>query len=71
MPTGKSDLVIVRADIEHETEKAYLVKSGSDKEAWLPKSQVEATHVKGATYDFEMPHWLAYNKELLDDAEAM
>jgi len=60
MVTGKSDLVDVEAVLVHETEKAYLVDSGSGDKIWLPKSLVE--------YDdgtFTMPEWLAMEKGLI------
>lgn len=38
--TGRSDLVDIKAELIHETEKAYLINDG-DREVWIPKSQVE------------------------------
>ena len=61
--TGESDLVKITADLKHETERAYLLDDGTTKE-WVPKSQCvdEPELVKGSTFIFEMPEWLAHEK---------
>ncbi len=50
----KHDIMEIAADLRYETDKAYLLYDG-DKEAWLPKSQVENNN----DGTFSMPEWLA------------
>lgn len=56
----KSDgdkVVVIKATVVHETEKAYRLNDGT-KEVWVPKSEVEQ-------YDdgtFGMPEWLRHKK---------
>ena len=51
-------------EIEHETEKAYLVSDGENK-IWLPKSQVEVIKELKEGAEFEIPEWLAKDKGLV------
>jgi len=61
--TNESDLIKITADLKHETERAYLIDDGSTRE-WVAKSLVgdEPELVKGSTFVFEMPEWLAHEK---------
>lgn len=63
MTSGRSDLVDIEAKLVHQTEKAYLLKVG-DREAWVPKSQVE----DNGDGTFTMPEELAVEKEIEDGA---
>lgn len=56
---------IVSGLIDHETEKAFLVKDGRD-EAWLPKSVIRVYRLAGAN-EIEIPqHGLADYEEAAD-----
>lgn len=59
MTSGKSTLVDITCEIQHETEKALLIFDGKRK-AWLPKSATEVTE-NGVT----VPEWLAQEKDLI------
>jgi hypothetical protein len=53
------------AEIKFETQAALLLSDG-DNEFWIPKSQiVEKEKVKGHDYRFEIPEWLAREKEII------
>lgn len=56
-PPHKSSLVDIAVEVRHETAAAYLLFDG-DKEAWLPKSQVE----NNGDGTFAMPEWLAVER---------
>ena len=51
-------------ELKTERKAAYLFTDGID-EFWLPKSQVEAVHVKDKEYNVFVPEWLAKEKELI------
>jgi hypothetical protein len=50
----------VRAQIRHETEKAYLLQNDFSKKVWVPKSSVE----DNGDGTFTMPEWLIMEKEI-------
>lgn len=53
------------ADMERETDLAYLFSDGINK-FWLPKSQViEIDQVGTMTYKIIIPEWLAIKKEII------
>jgi hypothetical protein len=54
--------VDVTADLVHETEKAYLLRSDTGDEAWVPKAAVEYDRAEGV---FTMPRRLAEEKGLV------
>lgn len=54
----RSDLVDVDADLIHETEKAYLIDDGKQRD-WVPKAVVEWDKEAGT---FAMPLRLAMQK---------
>lgn len=54
---GNSDLVDIRAELRHETDKAFYIHDGSRTE-WVPKSLVE----NNGDGTFTMPEWLATQK---------
>lgn len=64
-PTPKSDY-----DLEFlaESDKAWKVQGDRTGEMWIPKSQCEVSEsgrlVRGRTYKFTIPDWLAENKGL-------
>ena len=60
----KSSTVEIYAELRRETENAYLFSDGVS-EFWLPKSQIETTHIKGRDYEIEMPEWLAIQKGII------
>lgn len=53
----KHDIIEISADLRLETDKAFLLYDG-DKEAWVPKSQVE----NNSDGTFSMPAWLAMER---------
>lgn len=59
---GRDDerLVEIVGEIEHETERAWLVSNGDFKE-WLPKSEV----TDNSDGTFSVPLWLARRKGLV------
>ncbi len=59
--TGANDLIKIAAELVHETEKAFLITDGELK-VWVPQSQVVHHEEEGV---FEMPEWLAIEKELV------
>ena len=59
----KSDLIDLEVEIKAETDAAVLVSDG-DKEAWLPKSQIEIER-KGRVATVTLPEWLAIAKEFV------
>lgn len=62
MTSGSSNIVDIEATLVHETAGAYLIKSGDDKEIWIPKSQAEYDEDDGT---FAIPEWLAIEKGLV------
>lgn len=52
--------------IEHETDKAWLVKRGR-RPIWLPKSLCELIDDNGDCAGFLVPEWLARRKNLVID----
>jgi len=64
---GRSEEWVTTEDvtIEHETDKAYLVKDNStDSKFWLPKSQVKFNE---ETKQFDIPKWLSDKLEPIDE----
>ena len=62
-----TEVVTVTVQIMGETPLAYRVsETGDDEDAvWLPKSLVElGTKVGPATYEMDMPEWLAVREGL-------
>lgn len=60
MPSGRSDLVDIAAEIRAETDLAWRLHDGVETE-WVPKSQVE----DNGDGTFTMPEWLATEKGFL------
>lgn len=60
------DIVEFKGTVKHETVAAVLAVIDG-KEVWLPKSKVEITPVSGLSnkFEFQMPEWLAVEKELV------
>lgn len=59
-------------ELQHETQKAYLVNVGGEIQVWLPKSQTTKVKRPNETewdYDFTVPAWLAMEKGLDKYAE--
>lgn len=54
------------AEINHETEKAYLFFDGASK-IWLPKGFIIDLDMCAdqKTYSVTIPHWLAKDKEII------
>lgn len=53
------------AEVKFETDFAYLLNDGEN-DFWIPKSQViEKVHVSDDDYEFEIPEWLAIEKEVV------
>lgn len=61
-PTAEDDVYDFDA-IEHETERALLVRVGEAKH-WLPKSQVRVVDDNGDVLRVAIPEWLAKEKGL-------
>jgi hypothetical protein len=60
-----NDIIEIFAELRLETEKVFLLYDG-DKEAWLPKAQVD----NNGDGTFSMPEWLAdrsFYRHLLSD----
>lgn len=52
-------------ELKVETERGVLVFDGANK-IWLPKSQIlEMRKIKDSDYEFEIPYWLAKEKEII------
>lgn len=52
-------------ELKAETERGVLVFDGDNK-IWLPKSQIlEMRKIKDSDYEFEIPYWLAKEKEII------
>ena len=54
----------------HATDEAVLVSGDGDREAWLPRSQIntdfDIEHLqKGEFFSVNVPEWLAYGKGLI------
>lgn len=49
---------IIDVSLEHETDKAMLVKTQEGFTAWLPKSQVQVLEQKGRELRLKIPEWL-------------
>lgn len=66
-----SDLVDVSVIVKAETDKAYKVWAGTDKDedVWLPKSQIEIEYGPrrngSRVATVTMPQWLAHEKKLI------
>ncbi len=58
------ETITLELDVYHETNDAYMVHNLKDERVWLPKSQVEF-HEEGLSTEFEMPMWLAEDKDLV------
>lgn len=52
-----------------ETELAWMVDGGRDKDVWIPKSQIqdysETEYEIGDDIEIEIPEWLAMEKDLI------
>ena len=57
----RSKLVYISAEVQRETEKAYLFYDGTQK-VWLPKSQCQWD---ADAKEMPMEEWLAEEKELI------
>ena len=57
----RSKLVYISAEVQRETEKAYLFYDGTQK-VWLPKSQCQWD---ADAKEMTMEEWLAKEKELI------
>ena len=62
----KSDLVDIVVELEHETDKAWLVRWDEDIDpVWIPMSQGELEPIKGkSAYTLTIPKWLADKNEM-------
>jgi hypothetical protein len=56
----QDELFDLTAELEHQTEKAYLLNDGT-KKIWVPKSQVE----NNEDGTFTLPMWLAVERGLV------
>lgn len=67
----QNDLIDVCAEVIAETDKAFFMTDSGDKDdgVWIPKSIIENLKPKnpdrGDTVEFELPEWLAKDKELI------
>ena len=62
-----SEIIEVSGEILAKSAAAILINDG-DRDAWLPISQIQnydESWKKGETVDFEIPEWLATEKELV------
>lgn len=58
--TGKSNLVDIEAELQHETDMAFLLNA-EGVQVWVPKSLVE----NNEDGTFTLPEWLAMEKGLV------
>ena len=66
MPPKGSELVDIEVTLQHQTEKAWLVRScDTAKEAWVPKSVGEMEPDKGLYYILTVPTDWAIDKGLV------
>lgn len=63
--TKNHDIVDISCKIKHETEKAILVTNLKNKDIWIPKSQIEIDSNSRGIINFQIPEWLAEDKELI------
>ncbi|MEK1887954.1 MAG: hypothetical protein AAAB35_10360 [Phyllobacterium sp.] len=63
----KSDLVDIDAHIHAETTQAVLISDDGEREhaVWLPKKQIEIERRTKTLAVVTLPHWLAFEKELI------
>jgi len=57
---------VVSGTIEHETEKAYLLRHADGRELWWPKSKLEVMVHNGRTITAKIPKWLAIDKGMME-----
>ena len=56
----------IECEVLRETDAAYLIQSGNDIEAWIPKSQIsDYSENLGQITGIFIPEWLAESKDLL------
>ena len=64
-----SESVWVDVTIVVETDQAILVDHGTDKEVWIPKSQIsdqsKDPYQEGDTLEIEIPEWLANKNDMI------
>ena len=63
-----ANLIEFCGEVRRETEKAYLVFDGAH-ETWLPKSMIKSERIVSSSRKddriFEIPEWLAREKEIV------
>jgi hypothetical protein len=65
--TSRNEILHFAYDtVEHETDKAWLVKLADSEKAWFPKSQCILNEGDSI---IEVPRWLAEEKEIEDLAD--
>ena len=59
---GGAPTSVMSGTIEHETEKAYLLRHADGRELWWPKSKLVVMRIDGLTITARIPKWLAVDK---------
>ena len=65
MPKYDKEVVEIECELKHETDAAYLIVTGYDKETWVPKS-IGVWNPKKNSIDgtIDVPTWFADKHEL-------
>lgn len=63
---GGAPTSVMSGTIEHETEKAYLLRHADGRELWWPKSKLEVMVHNGRTITAKIPKWLAIDKGMME-----
>lgn len=62
----RSNIIDVHVLIQHETEKAVLVRGDEEADpVWLPKSQIELESLGAGLGIVTLPEWLAQERGLI------
>lgn len=68
---GGAPTSVMSGTIEHETEKAYLLRHADGRELWWPKSKLKIMARDGLTITARIPKWLAVDKGMTERAPQM
>jgi hypothetical protein len=68
---GGSPTSVMSGTVEHETEKAYLLRHADGRELWWPKSKLEIMARDGRTITARIPKWLAADKGMTGQSPQM
>lgn len=61
------EMVEITAEVKAETDRAFLLSNDDENEQWVPKSKMDhsSNPQVGDTIVFEIPLWLAIQKEFV------